>query len=510
VYSPRLVAFAVVPGSSQRLVAVVHRADFGGALDGMLRAGAVVFCVSLALALVQGLLFSRRLSRPIEVLTSMATGITQAPAGPWAAVPVRTNDEVGALAIAFDRMIARLEEARAGLERRVADATRHIRTLYEVTRATTSTLEIEDVLALIAERTLATLEVPRVVVLWHPPDLDGVVDAFVAARGTRGEHMEVGQAIDLGALCPTPHQPEVVPASALPPAVAARLDAARVLRLPLAFKETLSGVIVAALDDGSAEPDRALASALASQAATALVNAGLFETVRRNEAELRKLSQMRAELQEESLRTMSRELHDGIAQVLTAVNMDLGLVERTSGLEPAAVRARVHEAREQLTALLQDVRTMSQVLRPPMLDFGLVPTLRWYVEKFIDRTGLAVDVRTPPEETRLPAAIELMLYRVAQEALTNVAKHAHASRVELEVDVGADEVKLVIADDGIGFEVDRYRRRPALAGVGLLGMRERVAYFHGTLDIRSRPHAGVRITLRVPLPAGSEESRLVG
>ena len=516
-YRQRIVAFATVPRSDQRVLAVVQRADFAAGLDDMLRRGAVVFFGSLVLALLQGVLFSRRLTRPIEDLTRLATRITEAPGAPFETVPVRTNDEVGELAITFNRMMARLEEARAGLARRVADATRNISTLYEVARTTSSTLEIEDVLRLVAEKTLTTLGVARLAVLWHPPDLEDVVDAFAATSNGRGERVEIRETLDLATLCPASRRPEVVaPPAALPPAVAACLDATRLLCLPLVFKDQLPGVILAALADGAPEPDRELAAALASQAAAALANAGLFETVRRKETELRKLSQMRADLQEESLRTMSRELHDGIAQVLTVVNMDLGMIERTPQLDAAGVRARIREAREQLTSLLQDVRTMSQVLRPPMLDFGLVPTLHWYVEKFVARTQITVDVRTPPEETRLPGELELMLYRVAQEALTNVAKHARARHVDLELTVSPDEVVLVVADDGIGFEADRFRRRPVLAGVGLLGMKERVAFYRGTLDIRSRPDEGVRISVHVPLRSEDDDAarpggtRLVG
>ena len=176
----------------------------------------------------------------------------------------------------------------------------------------------------------------------------------------------------------------------------------------------------------------------------------LFEAVRQKEVELRKLSRLRAELQEDSLRAMSRELHDGFGQVLTVINMDLGLVERNLERGPAAMRTPLRDARDQLTALLQGVRTMSQVLRPPMLDFGLVPTLHWFVEKFIERTQIAVALRTPPEETRLPAPIELLLYRVAQEALTNVAKHARAHHVDVELAVLDGQAFLCVADDGVG------------------------------------------------------------
>jgi signal transduction histidine kinase len=379
-------------------------------------------------------------------------------------VPVRTNDEVGELATAFNQMTARLADARHALERhsaqleqRVAEATRNIASLYNVARATTSTLELDDVLKLVAEQTLATLAMPRLVLLWYPPDLGDVVDAYAT-------------------------------------------DAGQVLTLPLVFKDQLLGVILAGLAPHAPSPDLDLAAALANQAAAALANAALFETARRHEVELRKLSQMRMQLQEESLRSLSRELHDGVGQVLTAIKMDLGMIERGIETDGPALRKRLREVREQVTDLMQEIRTMSQLLRPSMLDdFGLVPTLQWLTEKFTARTRIHVDLRTPPAELRLPGAIEVLLYRVTQEALTNVMKHAKARHIEVELSVGRDEVALTIADDGIGFDVERFRRTPALGGVGLLGMRERVAHFHGRIDIRSRPGAGVRITLTLPL-----------
>src|SRR5207247_2321168 len=272
--------------------------------------------------------------------------------------------------------------------------------------------------------------------------------------------------------------------------------------LPAAlFKDDLLGVVLARLAADGPTPDLELAAALASQAAAALANAGLFETVRQKEGELRKLSHLRAQAQEESLRAMSRELHDGFGQVLTVISMDLGMLERAPDLDAGALRAELRDVRDQLSRLMQEVRTMSQVLRPPMLDFGLVPTLHWFVEKFTRSARVEVRLRTPPEETRLPPPIELLLYRVTQEALTNVAKHARARHVEVELAVQDAQATLNVADDGVGFEVDRFRRTPSLAGVGLLGMRERVAYYRGELDIRSRPNAGVRIQVAIPLDA---------
>ncbi len=510
VYTPRIVGFASIAHAPLHVVAIVQRVEFAGELDAMLRRGGVVFVMALLLALLQGYLFSRRITRPIEVLTRMATEIARAPTGAWSTVPIRTNDEVGELANAFNLMTARLEEARlalesysAHLERRVAEATRNITTLYDVTRTTTSTLELDDVLKLVVEKIMAALDLQRLVLLWHPPELEGAVDAYTTAGGSDGARLALGESVDLMALCPAPHAPTIVGRDVieptLPESVGRVLVGPDVLCLPLVFKTQYLGLVLASFDRAARMPDLELAGALAGQAAAALANAGLFETARRHEAELRKLSQVRVQMQEESLRSLSRELHDGVGQVLTAIKMDLGMIERANTADTSELQRRVREAREQVTELLQEVRTMSQLLRPSMLDdFGLVPTLQWLVEKFSVRTRIVVDLRTPPPETRLPPAIEVLLYRVTQEALTNIVKHAKARHVEIDFAVHGAEAALTIADDGVGFDVERFRRTPAAGGVGLLGMRERVAYYRGRIEIRSRPQAGVRITLSIP------------
>lgn len=511
VYDPRIVAFASFGDPARRVVTIVQRSEFAGELEAMLVRGGSVFVMALLLTLLQGYLFSHRITRPIEIVTQMATDIARAPEGAWDTVPVRTNDEVGELANAFNRMTARLERARgelerysADLERRVAEATRNISTLYDVTRTTASTIELDVVLRLVVERIMAALDLQRLVLLWHPPDLERAVDAYTTAGGPDGERLELGESVDLLALCPPPHKAAVtaraVVEPTLPESIGRVLTGPDVLCLPLVFKDQYLGLVLASLDREARTPDLDLAGALASQAGAALANAGLFETARRHEAELRKLSQVRVQLQEESLRSLSRELHDGVGQVLTAIKMDLGMIERSAMSDPREVQARVREAREQVTELLQEVRTMSQLLRPSMLDdFGLVPTLQWLIEKFTARTRIVVDLRTPPAETRLPPAIEVLLYRVTQEALTNIVKHAHATRVEVTLEVQGGHASLVIADNGVGFDVERFRRTPAASGVGLLGMRERVAYYHGRIEFKSRPQAGMRIVLSIPI-----------
>src|SRR5439155_19526845 len=119
-------------------------------------------------------------------------------------VPAGTSGGGGELARCFNQLRARLTAGGGGPERRLAAATRHIATLYEVARTTTSTLEIKDVLTLVAEKTLATLDLPQLVVLWHPSDLGDVVDAYAAAANGPGDHLEIGQPVDLAGPCPGP------------------------------------------------------------------------------------------------------------------------------------------------------------------------------------------------------------------------------------------------------------------------------------------------------------------
>lgn len=523
--TPRIVAWATIGDGDLRVVSVVQRSDFEEELGRLLTHGGAVLVLGLALALLQGFLLSRRLTRPVEVLTRLASAIARRPAGPWEVLPIRTNDEVGELAVAFNRMTARLEEARgeleqhsAELERRVAQATRDIATLYDLARTTSSTLEIAAVLPLVAEKVRVTLGLQRLVVLWYPPELDDVVDAYSIVSGIPGTGLALDAPLDLAQLCPPGRKPAVLqaPPAATPSVVTAQLGGGSTVVLPLLYKDQLLGVVLAAIERPLAARDLDLAEAIASQAAAALANASLFESARRHEVELRKLSQMRVQVQEETLRRLSRDLHDGVGQILTAIKLDLALLERSDVGDAAALRARLRGVREQVIELVQEVRTMSQLLRPSMLDdFGLVPTLQFLTERFASRTDLEVELRTPPSETRLPPALEVLLYRVTQEALTNVANHAKAHHVLVQLDVGPREVSLVVADDGIGFDASRFRRAPQLGGLGLLGMRERVAHYRGRIDIRSRSGEGVRITLTIPLDAvpddeAGDESEEIG
>jgi signal transduction histidine kinase len=502
----RIVAFAPTADGTRRVIAVLPRADLQQELAVGLRTAGAIFLATLFLALASSYLFARRLGRPIELVTAVANRSARGPATAWELAPVRTNDEVGDLAVALNHMTSRLGEARDALARinveledRVQAATRNISSLYDTTRAITSTLDPEDVLPAIEQRIVDALGLGDVVLLRTSPV--GTVDAYT----TGGGRIDLGPHSDLSTFCDGAEQPslcalaEVV--ATLPPDVREALAGPRVLRLPLTFKGSLVGVVFGSIAGDDGTPDLEFAGAMASQTAVALANVGLFETVRRHEIDLRELSERQVQLREELLRGLSRELHDGLGQALAAIKVDLGSIEQGAGGDPEDLRDRVHDVHMQVTELIQEVRRMSQLLRPSMLDdLGLVPSLRTLVESVCARAGIAVELRTPLVERRLPSGIEVLLFRVTQEALTNMVKHARARHAWVELELHDDRATLAIRDDGVGFDVDRLRRtRGAERGLGLLGMRERVAYHHGWIDIRSRPGDGVRITLGIPI-----------
>jgi signal transduction histidine kinase len=197
--------------------------------------------------------------------------------------------------------------------------------------------------------------------------------------------------------------------------------------------------------------------------------------------------------QELERRRLARELHDETGQALTSILLGLRAVEDAETV--AATRAAAADLRELVVTTLQDVRRLAVELRPKALDdFGLVPALERLIQNFGEQTGIAVDLATQLPEERLPGVIETALYRIVQEALTNVVKHADARHVSVLLTRRHDSVAAVIEDDGRGFN-------PAgdpEGGVGLLGMRERLALVDGSLTVESEPGGGTTLVAEVP------------
>jgi PAS domain S-box-containing protein len=212
-------------------------------------------------------------------------------------------------------------------------------------------------------------------------------------------------------------------------------------------------------------------------------------------ARLQALSRRLLEVQEAERRHLARELHDEVGQLLTGIRLLL----KPNGTVPAdAVTGRFEQAREIVDQLLQRVRALSFDLRPAALDeLGLVPALLALFERYTEQTGVLVDFKHQGVEQRFAAEVETTAYRVVQEALTNVARHAAVAGATVRVWITADRLNLQIEDRGRGFAPEVALAAPRSSG--LIGMRERVALLNGHLTIESQPGGGTQITADLPL-----------
>ena len=223
----------------------------------------------------------------------------------------------------------------------------------------------------------------------------------------------------------------------------------------------------------------------------------LFEEARAMEENLRQLSNKVLTAQEEERKHISRELHDEIGQTLTAVNVSVALLRKHAQSDPDFA-AKVENAQRLLEQSMNMVHQFARELRPSMLDhLGPFAALQNYVKTFTERTNIAVALENTANLTRLDVQQGTVLYRVAQESLTNVFKHAHATQVTIRLSEMPSAVCMEIVDNGRGSSANT--RTPGRQPLGLLGMQERVRLVNGQFDVESVPRRGTTIRVRIPL-----------
>jgi PAS domain S-box-containing protein len=231
---------------------------------------------------------------------------------------------------------------------------------------------------------------------------------------------------------------------------------------------------------------------------TAILSVARDITARKQaEERLQLLSRQLLETQEAERQHLARELHDEIGQMLTVLKINLKALEPV----PKRARAYLHESLRLVDSTIQQIRNLSLDLRPSQLDnLGLVDTLQWYVDRRAQRTGIVMHFVADRLQPRPSPPIETVCFRVVQEALTNIARHAQARQVWITLRQHAAVLDLIVRDDGIGFDVDAARAQAAQGkGLGLLGMEERVRLVGGQLDIVTAPESGTEIHVCVPL-----------
>ena len=225
----------------------------------------------------------------------------------------------------------------------------------------------------------------------------------------------------------------------------------------------------------------------------------MLEQANRLQEQLRQLSRQAMQAQEEERKRISRELHDVIAQALTGINVRLARLKKEAELHPQELDRNIARTQRQVKRSVDIVHDFARELRPAMLDdLGLIPALHSFLKDFAKRTGIQTRFTAFAAVEQLDEARRMTLFRVAQEALSNVAKHARASRVEvsiLEHPVGA---RMEIKDDGRSFPAERGAAAQKGGRLGLLGMRERLEMVGGQFAIESAPGQGTTVIAHLP------------
>ena len=230
-----------------------------------------------------------------------------------------------------------------------------------------------------------------------------------------------------------------------------------------------------------------------------------LKAVKKHRSDLRRLSNKLITIQEKECKRISRELHDEMGQIITAISINLTLVGEALPSELAPmIKERLTETRALIDQVLKKIHELSLDLRSPLLsDFGLVPALRQYVNRYHKRLNIEMKFEVINLEERLAAEVETVIYRVVQEALTNIARHAQAKKVYLCLKQKDSKVCVFIEDDGKGFDVEEVIGcEDPDRGVGLLGIRERIAPLKGSFSIQSHPGQGTKLSIEIPWRGG--------
>ncbi len=395
------------------------------------------------------------------------------------------------------------------LELRIAQAHEDLSALNAIASVVSQSLDLDTVLGSALDKTLEIMkESTGGILLWDEEKQvlcyrvhRGLSDRYVRemclrlGEGIAGRVAQTGEAIlveDISTDTRAAH-PDLINAEGV------RAFAS----VPLRSKEKVLGVMNITSQEArkfSAEDVRLL-EGIAAQVAIAIENARLHQEVQRKEEIRGELLQDIFSIQEEERRRIARELHDETSQVLASLTASL---EAAAGMLPAnadKTRARLRKAQALSINILDDIHRLIYELRPILLDdLGLVAAARWLADNNLRAAGIKVSFKTGGRERRLSPQLETTLFRVIQEVVANIVKHAHARNAAVSLHFRKSVIRVHIRDDGSGFDVQEAlssKDRPR--GLGLLGMKERVELMNGTLTIRSRPGSGTEIAIEIPL-----------
>ncbi len=424
-------------------------------------------------------------------------------------ITLAREDELGVLAQTLDDMRTRLRTSYEQLEQR----TKELSSLLSVSEILASQPTLANLEATLTSALDKTLEIMKVntggILLW---DEEKQAFCYRAYRGLSQEYVEgmycrPGEGI-AGKVAQSGEAIVVEDISTNPRAIHHDLIATEGLRafasVPLRSKDRVLGVLNITSREArqfSAQDVRLLES-IGGQIATALENVRLHQEVQHKDEIRGELLREILSIQEEERRRIARELHDETSQVLASLTANLEAIASILPASAEKATAIIRKSQALSVKILDEIHRLIYELRPSLLDdLGLVAATRWLIDNNLVTIGVKVDFKTVGRVRRLPPQLEATLFRVIQEAVSNIARHAHAKNAELTLHFQKKMVAIHISDDGHGFDVEEAinaKDRPR--GLGLLGMKERVELMRGTLNIHSQPdRGGTEIDVKIPL-----------
>ena len=441
------------------------------------------------------------LTRPIRTLVGVTQAVARGDLSQKA--PRWGGDEIGQLSTAFNRMTAELEQAQHTMLQRH----RELAALNAVANAVNVPAPLGETLDRSLRALLDSLDLPAGWVFLLAGERVQLTSWIGMPREIGAREVEVGLH---GCPCTAAlRDRKAIVVAPLPercPMRLGRLSDGRAVAshvtVPVLARAHVLGVLGVASADGGAfhEDEVRLLEAVGQQLGVAVENAGLWDDLREKERVRGQLLEKVMVAQEEERKRIARELHDDTGQAITSLMV--GLRAASDGAEPP-LRSQFEGLRAIAAQTLESVKRLARELRPPLLDdLGLPAALDRYVSGYRANFGLNADLQMTGfgNGDRLAPQVELALYRVIQEALTNVAKHAHARNVSIVVERRAGSVKAIVEDDGGGFDVNAVLNAPQEEGkLGLHGMRERAELMGGRLTLESTPGAGSSVFVEIPI-----------
>lgn len=459
----------------------------------------VVTVLAAGLSLLLGSILIVILTNPLLELKSIADQVRGGDLQRRA--PVRTRDEIGQVAGSFNRMLDRLAESRSLLSR----TNRRLEAMVHVASSVSKGLDLGRVLEAALSSTLDVIGLDSGWIYLREPDGPGfyLASAIQAPKFVMDSlHLTENPCKCQASLLEDANWDDPLLRECLRPTFSnedAENDPTRHLSVPLQARGWALGVLnlLWIEDAGPTVEELELLHAIGSQISEAVANARMHADLKDKEAGMEILVNQLGRAQEAERSRLSAELHDGSGQELTSLLLRLKAIEDRA--QSDRIRDDIQLLCADLSQAIEHLRELSHQLRPPDLDhLGLAPTLRFLVEDMLAETGMQAGFACNLDGQRLDPNVEITLYRIAQEALTNAIRHAQASHLSLSLMRGTDGLQLIVEDNGVGFDPDEL----ALAGnahIGLASIQERTERMGGYMEVSTGKGQGTKLTVNVPL-----------